>query len=86
MPSQPKTASRFAEVLTEEMFKQRVSIARLSRETGIAGSIIWRYRTGRTIPRSYFGDPSPNAHKIAEVLGLTVDELFGENGDREKAA
>ena len=32
------------------------------------------------MPQDYWGDPTDNAHKIAQALGISVDALFGSDG------
>lgn len=83
MPSQVDGNSPpFADRLKALMREQRVGSDVLGRRTGISARLIAKYRAGTTEPRDPFGDPTENAHKLAEALGVTVEDLLPEpNGD-----
>ena len=77
MPSQVNVRSRpFATKLRQLMQDQRVSLNQLARDAEISVSVIGRYRTGQSEPRDHFGDPTPNAFKLAQALNVPVDELL----------
>lgn len=53
-------------------------------KTGIAPRLVAKYKAGDTEPRDYFGEPTQNAHLLADALGVDVNELLPPkegNGD-----
>lgn len=66
----------FSDRLKILMNDQRVTITGLSIKTGIPERTIARYRGGQSEPRDSFGDPTPNAHAIAQALGVDTGELL----------
>jgi hypothetical protein len=58
------------------MLEQRIGREDLAARTGIASRLLGKYRAGTVEPRDAFGDPSDNAHKLADVLGVQVNELL----------
>lgn len=70
--SEPAT---FADRLRSAMFEKGIGLGVLSRETGITQRQLVSYRNGQHEPRDYYGRPTANAHKIAEALGVPVDDL-----------
>lgn len=78
MPSQvPEIFSPFAQALAIEMREQRIGGEQLARKTGISVRLIRKYKSGQTVPRDYYGEPSENARKIADALGVSLDVMFG---------
>jgi transcriptional regulator with XRE-family HTH domain len=85
MPSQ--VDGKFAARLRALQFEQRLSVEALSRQTGISVRLLAKYRAGTTEPRDYYGDPSSNAHKLADALDVDVEELLppAPNGEPQAA-
>lgn len=81
MPSQPPAISAFGRCLSYEMRAQRISCLTLAQITGISERLIRKYKSGRTVPRDYYGDPSQNAQKIAAALRVPVDQMFAEDDE-----
>lgn len=66
----------FAKRLKAIMREQKIGNERLAFKSGISSRLIAKYRAGTTEPRDGYGDPSHNAHKLAEALGVDLDELM----------
>jgi transcriptional regulator with XRE-family HTH domain len=81
MPSQVE--GKFAARLRALQYEQRLSVEALSRQTGISVRLLAKYRAGTTEPRDYYGDPSDNAHKLAEALGVAVGDLLPPESNDE---
>lgn len=85
MPSTPEGNIRpFAERLRALMREQGLSNDAVFLKTGISPRLVAKYKAGATEPRDYFGDPTENAHLLAEALGIEVGDLLPPregNGD-----
>ena len=55
--------------------RKGVTLADISKATGIPYVTLWRYETGATEPRA------GELKKIADVLGVTTDELLKDNSE-----
>lgn len=66
----------YGERLKRAMWDQRVTAKELSRATNITIRQIYRYRADESHPVDTFGDPNLNAHKIANALGIPIEEFF----------
>jgi transcriptional regulator with XRE-family HTH domain len=62
------------------MNEQHISSDQLAGKTGISERLIRKYRSGRTEPRDWWGEPTENGHKLADALGVPVDELLPPEG------
>jgi hypothetical protein len=68
------------------MIEQQLGIARLAVLSGITERSIVRYRNGTVVPRDPYGQPTPNARKLARALRVPLDELLPPLDDGEAAA
>lgn len=71
----------FAERLRHLQFTARLTNDALAAKSGVSLRLIQKYRSGPTEPRNIFGDPSVNAHKLADALGVAVAELVPTDGE-----
>lgn len=69
------------------MLNQGVGLGLLSKQTGLTQRQIAKYRQphgeGGVEPRDYFGKPTPNAHRLAEALGVEVEWLVPPKPSRD---
>lgn len=72
--------SEFASRLAEIMRERRISTEAMARETRISVRLLRKYRAGQTVPRDYFGSPTPNLLTIAEYLD--VDPAYLLSGEQ----
>ena len=88
MSGQAQGQVTFGETLKRIMHERRIGIDTLALETRISARLIGKYRSGSTVPRDPFGDPTENARKLASALGVPVDELLPAPDDEstEEAA
>ena len=70
------SSQAFRDRLIALMAERRLSITALATKTGISPRLISKYRAGTSEPRDHFGDPTRNAHALAEALGVDVADLL----------
>lgn len=66
----------FAARLRDIMVASKISVAGLAESSGINARLIARYRAGETEPRDAYGEPSINAHRLANALDVDVGALL----------
>lgn len=65
----------FATRLRAAMFNNRIGAEKLAEKTGLTYRLIRKYLAATSAPLDYFGDPTPNAHRLADGLEIPVTDL-----------